>query len=221
MGENTVKILVTGFTPFGGKTINASWEAVKRLPDEVDGVAICKLEIPTLFGVSGDIVLEFVRREKPRAVILVGEAGGRKHITPERVAINVDDARIPDNNGQQPVDRPIVEGAREAYFSTLPVRKIIAAIEAVGVPAQISNSAGTYVCNHIMYRLLHEANTAEVPFLTGFIHVPYCEEQVTGKDTSAFPLQDICIGLEAGVRVVVEAVLEEKYELPKTIGNQR
>ena len=161
---------------------------------------------PTLFGASG-ISLGIREKKKPCAVILVGEAGGRKHITPERVAINVDDARIPDNNGRQPVDRPIVEGAREAYFSTLPVRKIIAAIEAVGVPAQISNSAGTYVCNHVMYRLLHEANTAEEPFLTGFIHVPYCEEQVVEKDYPALPLPDICRGLEVAVRVVIEAVL--------------
>ncbi|NLZ56398.1 MAG: hypothetical protein GX900_07030 [Clostridiaceae bacterium] len=110
--------------------------------------------------------------------------------------------------GFAPFGGKTINASWEAYFSTLPVRKIVEAIEAVGVPAQISNSAGTYVCNHVMYRLLHEANTAEMPFLTGFIHVPYCEEQVTGKDNPALPLQDICIGLEAGVRVVVEAVLE-------------
>mgnify|MGYP000884488162 CR=1 FL=1 len=203
-----MKILVTGFAPFGGEDINPSWEAVKCLPDEIDGVEICRMEIPTEFGTSGDVVLDFVRREKPCAVIPVGEAGGRKHITPERVAINVDDARIPDNSGQQPVDRPIVEGAREAYFSTLPVRKMIAAIEDAGVPAQISNSAGTYVCNHVMYRLLHEANTAKPPFITGFIHVPYCEEQVTGKNEPALPMKDICRGLEAAVRVVIKEIME-------------
>ncbi|NLV75226.1 MAG: pyroglutamyl-peptidase I [Chloroflexi bacterium] len=206
-----MKILVTGFTPFGGQTINVSWKAVKRLPDKIDGVEICKMEIPTVFGKSADTILEFTRRAKPRAVIVVGEAGGRKYITPERVAINVDDARMPDNNGQLPVDRPIVKGAREAYFTTLPVRKIIEAIDQVGVPVQISNSAGTYVCNHVMYRLLHEANMAQMPFLTGFIHLPYCEEQVVGKDDPALPLQDICRGLEAGVRVVVEAVLEREH----------
>jgi len=205
-----VKILVTGFAPFGGETVNPSWEAVKRLPDEINGVKILKLELPTVFGESGDIVLDFIKRENPRAVISVGQAGGRKHITPERVAINVDDARIPDNKGNKPTDIPIIEGAREAYFSTLPIKKMAEKIEESGVPAQISNSAGTFVCNHVMYRLLHEANTAKTPFIAGFVHVPFCEEQTVDNDEPAMSMEDIRKGLEVAVGVVIEAVLNKQ-----------
>lgn len=204
-----MKVLVTGFTPFDGESVNPSWEAVKALPDEIGGIEICKLEIPTVYGESGDIVLDWVRKEKPLAVVLIGQAGGRKSITPERVAINVDDARIPDNAGNQPVDQVIVEGAREAYFSTLPIREIIEAVNAAGVPADISNTAGTFVCNHVMYRLLHEASRMSKPFLTGFVHVPYAAEQVVGneeklgKDVPYLAMQDI----EKGLLKTIEAVV--------------
>jgi pyroglutamyl-peptidase len=209
-GGFRVKVLVTGFTPFGGETVNPSWEAVKRLPDKINGIEILKLELPTVFGASGDIAIDFIKREKPRAAISVGQAGGRKHITPERVAINIDDARVPDNKGNKPTDSPIIKGAREAYFSTLPIRKMVEKIEETGVPAQISNSAGTFVCNHVMYRLLHEASTAETPFLAGFIHVPFCEKQVIDKDEPAMSMEDICKGLEVAVGVVIEAVLNKQ-----------
>lgn len=211
-------ILVTGFTPFDGEEVNPSWEAVKALPDEILGVTIEKMEIPTVYGRSADAVLEWVRMHQPQAVVLVGQAGKRAHITPERVAINIDDARIPDNDGNQPVDQPIVGGAREAYFSTLPIRQMVAAMEAVGVPAQISNTAGTFVCNHVMYRLLHEADGMAKPFLTGFVHVPYETSQVERlhkmqaekgqkvEEVPALSLAEIEKGLAAAIGAVVKAL---------------
>lgn len=174
-------ILFTGFEPFGGETVNPALEAVRRLPDSAAGVPIRRLRLPTSFRRAGETLLEAVDAWRPEAVVCVGQAGGRKAVTPEKIAINYIDARIPDNDGAQPADVPIRADGPAAYFATLPVRAIDEAIRAAGVPCAVSYSAGCYVCNFVMYTLLdHLARTAP-DVLGGFIHVPYAAEQTAGK----------------------------------------
>lgn len=174
-------ILFTGFEPFGGETVNPALEAVRRLPDSAAGVPIRRLRLPTSFRRAGETLLEAVDAWRPEAVVCVGQAGGRKTVTPEKVAINYIDARIPDNDGAQPADVPIRADGPAAYFATLPVRAIDEAIRAAGVLCAVSYSAGCYVCNFVMYTLLdHLAQTAP-DVLGGFIHVPYAAEQTAGK----------------------------------------
>ena len=174
-------ILFTGFEPFGGETVNPAFEAVRLLPDSAGGMPIRRLRLPTSFRYAGETLLEAVDAWRPEAVVCVGQAGGRKTVTPEKVAINYIDARIPDNDGAQPADVPIRADGPAAYFATLPVRAIDEAIRAAGVPCAVSYSAGCYVCNFVMYTLLdHLAQTAP-DVLGGFIHVPYAAEQTAGK----------------------------------------
>lgn len=160
-------VLVTGFEPFGGGTVNPSWEAVKRLRDTWAGPETLLVErLPVEFAASSARLSSLVSEHSPDLVIATGLAAGRTAITPERVAINVDDARIPDNAGAQPIDEPIALDGPAAYFTGLPVKAIVAALAAEGIPAAVSQSAGTYVCNHVMYTLLHAGVRG------GFIHVP-------------------------------------------------
>lgn len=174
-------ILFTGFEPFGGETVNPALEAVRRLPDSAGGMPIRRLRLPTSFRRAGETLLEAVDAWRPEAVVCVGQAGGRKAVTPEKIAINYIDARIPDNDGAQPADVPIRADGPAAYFATLPVRAIDEAIRAAGVPCAVSYSAGCYVCNFVMYTLLdHLARTAP-DVLGGFIHVPYAAEQTANK----------------------------------------
>jgi pyroglutamyl-peptidase I len=147
-----MKILVTGFDPFGDDVINPAIEAVKRLPDTIDGAEIIKLEIPTVFYKSADVVKKAIEKEQPDYVLNIGQAGGRYELTPERVAINLDDARIADNEGQQPIDKEIKEDGDAAYFSQLPIKAMVDYMKKENIPASVSNTAGTFVCNHIMYK---------------------------------------------------------------------
>lgn len=163
-----MRILVTGFDPFGGSGSNASELVVKQLWSDV---VTCF--VPTVFGRAADVVLEAIAAEQPDAVVCLGEAAGRTAITPERVAINVADASIPDNAGYQPVDEPIEPTGPAARFSTLPIKAMVRAIEAAGVKASVSNTAGTFVCNHLMYRVLAETGD-RIP--AGFIHVPTIDD---------------------------------------------
>ena len=191
------KILITGFDPFGGETINPSWEAVSVLPDEIAGYRLTKLRIPVVFGEGAEKVIETAEELLPDVIICVGQAGGRNAITPELVGINLRHATIPDNSGAQPQDEPIVQGGKTAYFSTLPVREMAKAIQAVGVPSQVSYSAGAYVCNDVLYTLLahYENSTVRV----GFIHIPYCEAQ---NKTPSIPLEDIIKGLTVAIECI-------------------
>jgi pyroglutamyl-peptidase len=149
----TMKILVTGFDPFGGESTNPALEAVKGLPNEINGAEIIKLEIPTVFNKSAEVTKKAILQHQPDVVLNIGQAGGRYTVTPERIAINVDDARIPDNEGNQPIDVPIHEDGAPAYFTQLPVKAMVKTIKEAGLPAALSNSAGTFVCNHIMYQV--------------------------------------------------------------------
>ena len=140
-----MKILVTGFDPFGGETVNPAYEAVKLLPDTIGGAQIFKLEIPTVFSLSGPAVEEGIKKYQPDVVLCVGQAGGRASISVEKVAINFVDARIPDNNGEQPLDEPLQADGPAAYFSTLPVKAMVQHVKDAGLPCYLSFTAGTYV----------------------------------------------------------------------------
>jgi pyroglutamyl-peptidase len=169
------KLLITGFEPFGGEEINPSWEAVVRLADEINGYRLTKLRIPVVFGEAADMVIRAAEEISPDAILCIGQAGGRNAITPEFVGINLRYGSIPDNKGYQPKDEPIVSGGDAACFSTLPVRRMAAAINVAGVSSQVSYSAGAYVCNDVLYTLL--SHYKESATRVGFIHIPYSTEQ--------------------------------------------
>ncbi len=199
-----MKILLTGFDPFGGESINPAYEAVKEVKAP-EGVELIKLQVPTKFSESFQCVKAAMEKEKPDAVICVGQAGGRKAVTPERIAINIMDAETPDNDGFIPTDLPVVSGGENAIFSTLPVKKIVAAIKAAGVPAQLSNSAGTFVCNRLMYGVLNFCKEYYPRTIAGFIHVPFIPQQVEDKPAlPSLPLSQIVTALEAAISCVAE-----------------
>ena len=201
-----MKILISAFDPFGGDLINPALEAVKLMKDEISGAQIVKLEVPTVFNKCIDKVVEAIHKEKPDVVLNIGQAGGRFEVTPERVAINVDDARIKDNEGKQPIDKPIYEDGEPAYFSTLPVKAMVENVRAHGLPCSVSYSAGTYVCNSVMYRVLHLAARSYPNMKAGFIHVPYSSEQVANKDRplASMPIEIIAKSLEHAIEAVVK-----------------
>ena len=174
------KLLITGFEPFGGECINPSWEAVAHLEDEVGGYALTRLCLPVVFGEAAKLVISAAEEIGADAVLCIGQAGGRSAITPELVGINLRNGNIPDNNGNQPRDEEIITGGDKAYFSTLPVRKMAEAVSAVGIPSQVSYSAGAYVCNDVLYSVL--AHFAGTKTSAAFVHIPYCKEQ--GKEPS-------------------------------------
>ena len=193
-------ILVTAFDPFGGETVNPAQLAVAQLPDTIGDHTIIKSVVPTVFGASADLVIEKMDALSPDAVVCIGQAGGQDAITPERVAINIMDATIADNAGVIPADAPIVPDAPAAYFSTLPVKAMVAAINAAGIPAKLSNTAGTFVCNQLLYRCLHHAALIMPACRCGFIHVPYIPEQTTDKPS--MKLEDIVKGLTAAIAAI-------------------
>ena len=205
-----MKIIVTGFDPFGGETINPSIECVKALP-EIEGVELIRLELPTVFKESAKRLNEVINEVKPDAVLSVGQAGGRPGITMERIAINVDDARIPDNISQQPIDETIQTKGAAAYFSTLPIKRIVKAIREAGIPVEVSNSAGTFVCNHIMYQALFAATKADKPFKAGFMHIPFIPEQTTDKPS--LPLEESTKALQIAIETIRDYLNDEDIKL--------
>ena len=204
-----MKILVTGFDPFGGEKINPALETIKRLPDTILGAQIIKLEIPTVVGKSLAKITEAVEKENPNVVLSIGQAGGRSEITVERVGINIDDCRIPDNEGNQPIDEPVIKGGPAAYFVTVPIKAIVENIKAHNIPASISNTAGTFICNHVCYGVAHLAaqrTAAGKPMKSGFIHIPFLPEQVIGKPalTPSMSLETIVSGITHALEAIVE-----------------
>ena len=187
-------LLITGFDPFGGETVNPSWEAVCRLPDTVSGYRLTKLQIPTVFAAAADTVLAAAKNVD--VILCVGQAGGRDAVTPERIAVNMASASIPDNAGNQPVEAPILPGGPDGIFSTGPVAAMAAAITAAGLPGKISNTAGTFVCNDTLYRLL--AHFAGTGTRVGFVHVPHLPDQAKNGGPS-MELSDIIRALTATI----------------------
>ena len=203
-----MKVLITGFDPFGGESINPAWEAVKAMENNIDGIEVIKLQIPTVFRKSAEKLFEGIEEHKPNVVICVGQAGGRYDMSIERVAINMDDGRIPDNEGYQPIDTAVYEDGENAYFSTLPIKGIVEEIKAAKIPASVSNTAGTYVCNHIMYSLLYYISKINLDIKGGFIHVPYITEQVVDKKNMPYmEVSTITRALESAVKAL------NKYEV--------
>ena len=200
-----MKVLVTGFDPFGGEKLNPALEAIKSLPSEIQGAEVRWLEVPTVFYKSAKILEEEIRIYQPDIVLCIGQAGGRKGLTPERVAINQDDARIQDNEGNQPIDRPIHLDGPPAYFSSLPIKAMVQAIKEEGLPASVSNTAGTFVCNHLMYQVLYLVEKEFPTIKAGFMHIPYMMEQVVNRPTTpAMSLVDIRRGIEAAIGAIIE-----------------
>lgn len=205
-----MKLLITGFDPFGGEKINPAWESVKNI-GEIEDVDIIKLQVPTVFKKSSQKLFDKINEIKPDVVICVGQAGGRFDMTVERVAINIEDGRIPDNDGYQPIDTVIFEDGKNAYFSTLPIKAIVENIKNSEIPASVSNTAGTYVCNHLMYSLLYYIDKNSLNIRGGFIHVPYIPMQVLDKkNTPYMSLEMITKALECAIIAIRDNKCDKK-----------
>ncbi|MDQ7808077.1 pyroglutamyl-peptidase I [Amycolatopsis sp. A133] len=208
------RVLMTGFAPFGGEPVNPSWQAVSLLAARRDDVAA--VELPCEFAASLPALRRALGEHRPSLVVCTGQAGGRAEVTPERVAINLIDARIPDNAGAQPLDAPVVPDGPAAYFTTLPVKACVAAIRAAGVPASVSHTAGTYVCNQVFYGLMHLLATEFPGVRGGFVHVPFSPEQVaaSGKPEPSLSVPRIADALEA----VADTASSVTKDLPISAG---
>ena len=206
-----MKILVTAFEPFGGEALNSSREALTLADENTAGADIVKLILPVVFGESARLLEAAVQREAPDAVLCLGEAGGRDLITPERVAINLEDARIPDNAGDQPTDRPVEPGGPDACFTTLPVKRMALAIREAGLPASVSLSAGSFVCNHLMYSLLRFCRKEYPLTRAGFMHLPLLTAQAAAKTPPlpGFEAEDLARGIEAAIEAIAQSLREE------------
>jgi pyroglutamyl-peptidase len=205
-----MKALVTGFDAFGGDKLNPSSLAVGRLKRTLGGLAVHAVELPTSYGRAPIVLRAAIHEVRPDIVLGVGQAGGRSELCLERVAINVQDARIKDNDGKQPIDRPVVREGPAAYFSTLPVKACVAEMRKAGLPAAVSNSAGTFVCNHVFYATMDMAAQTAMGFRGGFLHIPYLPEQaarIAGAPSMA--LDDIVRGIE----IVLEVSAQRQTDL--------
>lgn len=216
-------VLLTGFEPFAGDTVNPSMEATRCLQGKTfelngDEVVLQAVAIPTEFHRSIEILQQAIEDIHPEIVICVGQAGGRMHMTPEKIAINLDDARIPDNAGQQPIDRPIVENGPAAYWSSLPVKAMVQAMRDAGIPSSVSYSAGTYVCNHLFYGLMHLL-AIQYPHIRGggFVHIPFLPEQTVQRSEPSMSLEMIVQGLE----ICARTAMAEKKDIFLVTGTEQ
>ncbi|WP_461124049.1 pyroglutamyl-peptidase I [Saccharothrix stipae] len=207
-----MEVLLTGFEPFDGADTNPSWDAVDAV--RPDGYRLTTLRLPCVFGDSLTALREALSARRYDVAVCVGQAGGRAGITPERVAVNLDDARIPDNAGARPIDEPVVPGGPAAYFTGLPVKACVAALEAEGIPASVSHSAGTFVCNHVFYGLMHLVATEHPGVRAGFVHVPFAPEQASTGRHPSLPVATTARALE----VIVRTSLTTAADLRTTAG---
>ncbi len=206
-------VLLTGFDPFGGAAVNPSWLAVQSLHGRrIAGHRVVAAQLPTVFGAAPQHLQALLQAHRPAVVICVGQAGGRAALSLERVAINLNDARIPDNAGAQPIDTPVAPGGPAAYFSTLPIKALLLALQRRGLPAEVSQTAGTFVCNQVFYALMHALATQPALAGTrgGFVHVPWLAEQ----GSPSMPLQAVVDGLRLALRVA----LTTRVDLPHGAG---
>jgi pyroglutamyl-peptidase len=213
MGTSLPRILLTGFDPFGGEIINPSWEAVHALHGKrLAGHLVVSAQLPTEFAASLRLLKRLEREVRPVILLGVGQAGGRRQLSLERVAINLQDARIPDNAGVQPIDEPVVAGAPAAYFSTLPIKAMQAALQGAGLPAEISQTAGTYVCNHVAYAMLHLAARRR-GMRAGFIHIPYLPQQAAHlRGAASMSQSDVERGLILALRTAIATPVDRRLE---------
>lgn len=211
-----MKVLLTGFDPFGGEPVNPAEEAVKMVSNNINGAEVIKITIPTVMTKSVEAIEKAIKEHNPDIVISVGQAGGRFDITPERVAINMDDFRIKDNEGNQVIDKTIKEDGQAAYFSNLPIKAMVKHMNENQIPATVSNTAGTFVCNHVMYGILYMIDKKYPNIKGGFIHIPYMTSQIIDKKNTPFmSLQEIVRGLE----LAIEACTLYKEDI-KVIGGE-
>ena len=212
MPSSPATVLLLGFAPFGGETVNPSWEAVRQLHGRrVAGHRIVARRLPVEFGAALKALRAAVREVKPKLVLCVGQAGGRAAISLERVAINIDDARIPDNAGAQPVDVEIVRDGPAAYFTGLPIKAMFAALRENGIPAEVSQTAGTYVCNHVFYGLMHMLRNRRIR--GGFVHIPYSPEQADRHPgATGIAIETVVRGLRIALQVAL--TVESDLKLP-------
>ena len=194
------RLLISGFDPFGGERINPSWEAVKLLPDRIGAFELTRIELPTIYGLAAENMLKAAKVLSPDAILCIGQAGGRRAITPEVVGINLREASIADNAGTLYAGRAILPEGENAYFSTLPIREMVKSIGEAGIPAALSYSAGAFVCNDLLYTLLHAYRHTDLP--VGFVHVPYLPEQVKDASTPSLPLETIVEALTVAIRAL-------------------
>jgi len=200
-----MKILVTGFDPFGGEPINPAIESVKRLPDNIAGAEIIKLEIPTVRKKSLEKIEKAINEHNPDVILSIGQAGGRFDISIERIGINLDDFRIPDNEGNQIIDEPIFPDGENSYFVKLPVKAMVQNVQKNNIPASISYTAGTFVCNHVLYGVLYLIEKKYKGKKSGFIHIPFLPQQVVDKrNTPSMELNTIVKGLTAAIEAIVK-----------------
>lgn len=196
------RLLITGFAPFGGDRVNPSWQAVQTLPETVGGWELYKRELPVTFRGAPEALFAAVDEAEPDAVLMVGLAASRGAVTPERQGVNEMVARIPDNEGNQPQNEPVVPGGPEILFSTLPVEDMTEAIQTAGVPARLSESAGRFVCNALLYSALFELEQMDDPIPAAFIHVPATPELAEGKDWPTLTLDEIVTALTAAIKAI-------------------
>lgn len=208
-----MKVLITGFEPFEGESVNPALESVAALPDVIAGAEIVKVTVPVVFSRTEAILREYIEKHQPDIVLCIGLAGGVSSMNVERIAVNIIDARIPDNEGNQPFDEPIFADGDTAYLATVPVKAMVQNMRDHNIPTVLSHSAGTYVCNYIMYQVLYLAAKRYPNVKGGFIHVPYLPQQVVDKPdgTPSMALCDIVTGLEAAIEA---AVKEEELSVP-------
>ena len=216
-------ILLTGFDPFGGESTNPSWEAVKLIQDyQIQDVSnqqmyqVKTAQLSCVFGTSLTELTSLIEQYQPEIVICVGQAGGRSDISIERIAINIDDARIPDNKGKQPIDQSIITHAPAAYFSTLPIKSIVLALKNSGIPASISQSAGTFVCNHVFYGLMHYSNNISYLQRSGFIHIPYLTSQACLHSNMPSMGLDCMV---KGLKIALESTVNNKTDAKFAAGS--
>ena len=200
-----MKILVTGFDPFGGEPINPAIESVKRLPDNIEGAEIIKLEIPTVRKKSLEKIEKAINEHNPDVILSIGQAGGRFDISIERVGINLDDFRIPDNEGNQIIDEPVFPDGENSYFVKLPVKSMVQNVQKNNIPASVSYTAGTFVCNHVLYGVMYLIEKKYKGKKSGFIHIPFLPQQVIDKrNMPSMELNTIVKGLTAAIEAIVK-----------------
>jgi pyroglutamyl-peptidase len=208
-----MKVLISGFDPFGGETVNPAMEVVKNLHGRrIGNIEICACTLPVVQRKSAHVLLRAITETDPHVVIAIGQAADRATISFERIAINIDDFRIPDNEGNQPLDVAVLEGGPAAYWSTLPLKSMLKNLLEHGIPANISNSAGTFVCNHVFYMLMHTLTQEGNSRRGGFIHIPYLPEQACRKQGApSMSLETVTRGLELAVETAVLTATDSKF----------
>lgn len=212
-----MRVLLTGFDPFEGNAINPALEVVKGVRERIGEIEIKKLEIPTVFGKSIQRILEVAEEFKPDVILSIGQAGGRFEMSLERVAINLNDARIKDNDGNQPIDEVIFPDGENAYFSNLPIKAMIQEMKEANIPASISNTAGTFVCNYVMYAVLYHIAKNKIAKKGGFIHIPYMPEQVINKPNTPYMEKERMI---KGVEIAIECIAKYTQDIELSGGRE-